>query len=146
MELWSICLLRRATWCDLKLALAFGVAIQANIALGVKWWIQCAYNMYINMCCVNMKRTAYSWECIYVYILCVTLCIRSMYNIYTRRRLGMAASLFNKIIAGWRHHMDRYSTLRSLFSICNELYCIIFFETVSDQIMLKSCERGSITN
>ena len=32
-----------------------------------------------------------------VYMLCVTLCIRSMYNIYIRRTLGMTASLTSRL-------------------------------------------------
>ena len=47
----------------------------------------------MNMC--EKCETAYSWECTYVYVLCVTLCIRSMYNIYMGRRLKRAAPLTN---------------------------------------------------
>jgi hypothetical protein len=39
--------------------------------------------MHMNMC--GKCETAYSWECTYVYVLCVTLFIRSLYNIYGKK-------------------------------------------------------------
>ena len=41
--------------------------------------------------CINVKRLSVSSVHIYV-VLCITLCIGSMYNIYGRSRLWRAAS------------------------------------------------------
>jgi hypothetical protein len=61
----------------MKLELAFGVTIRLNIALGVELWIQCIYNM-----CINMKRLTIRnvHECIYVMrALCYVLYLCTLY-------------------------------------------------------------------
>ena len=60
----------------------------------------------------------------YVYMLCVTLCIRSMYNIYIRRRLERAASLTNVIIyiaSGAVNHLHDINNILDIRNIDDAL-------------------------
>ena len=81
--------------------------------------------------CVKKCETAYSWECTYVYVLCVTLCIRSMYNIYIRSKLAVGSCFFNiktlptvLLVGSGRLRQPKFFTSVSLFCVESGLFKI----------------------
>ena len=116
----TICLHRKATWWNLKLRLAFGVAVRLNIALGVKIWIQCVYNMYINIW-VNMKRLAVIQDRL-CYALFYVLDLCTLYKKQAER--GCFFNIKHLYLQTSINYYNHYSSFN--YCLWNKLYPMIY--------------------